>query len=91
MRHHACKIVDAVAAVLSIAQFKAKIKTVMVYNFYVQNTKICNIENNIKIIISEFGTFRVGLLLGPARSLFGPSEAAAHWTRSAMGQAGQRA
>ena len=41
--------------------------------------------------ISEFDTFQVGLFLWPARSLFGPSEAAAHWTRIAMGQAGQRA
>ncbi len=32
----------------SIAQFIAKIKTVMVYNFYVRNTKIWNIFNNIE-------------------------------------------
>ena len=57
---------------LRATQFKAKIKTVIVYNFYVQNTIILK---NISILdISEFGTFRVGLLLRPARSLFGPSE-----------------
>ena len=58
----------------SIAQFIAKIKTVMVYNFYVRNTDLNIFKNTEKLKISDFGTIRVGLFLGPAD----PSEAPAH-------------
>jgi hypothetical protein len=42
---------------------------VMVYNFYVRNTDLNIFNNTEKLKISDFGTIRVGLFLGPARSL----------------------